>query len=69
MSNNQWDEIGDFKDEHDAKEWAERNGVDFRDLHTKNRGEGRVTASVRRSALGDQAEGDLTYGRRTGFFR
>lgn len=64
-----FDEIGDFADEHDAREWAERNDVDPRDLHVRRRGESGITLSIRRSALGDRASGDLSYGRRTGFFR
>lgn len=62
-------EIGDFGSEHDAKEWAERNNLDLRDLHFRNRGGGAVTLSVNRSALGDSNPGDLSYGRRTGFYR
>lgn len=43
-------------------------GIDVRDLHLRAvRGRG-VTLSVRRSALGDSATSDLSYGRRTGFF-
>ena len=49
--------------------WAERNNIDLRDLHFRNRGSGAVTLSVNRSALGDSNPGDLSYGRRTGFFR
>lgn len=62
-------EIGDFGSEHDAKEWAERNNIDVRDLHCRNRANGGVTVSVKRSALGDSNPSDLSYGRRTGFFR
>ena len=36
-------EIGDFGSEHDAREWAERNNIDLRDLHFRNRGGGAVT--------------------------
>jgi hypothetical protein len=61
-------EIGDFANERDAQDWAERNGIDVRDLHLRSvRGRG-VTLSVRRSALGDSATSDLSYGRRTCFF-
>lgn len=43
-------------------------GIDVLDLHLRAvRGRG-VTLSVRRSALGDSATSDLSYGRRTGFF-
>jgi hypothetical protein len=63
-----YDEAGDFASERDAREWADRNQIDARDLHFRNRGKSGVTLSVRRSALGDAARGDLTYGRRTGFF-
>ncbi len=63
-----FDEAGDFGSEHDAREWAERNNIDLADLHIRNRGDRGVTLSVRRSALGDSARSDLTYGRRTGFF-
>ena len=63
------EEIGDFGSEADAKEWAEKNDIDLRDLHIRNRGGGSVTLSVRRSALGDSNSGDLSFGRRTGFFR
>ncbi|PEQ12414.1 hypothetical protein B2G71_11100 [Novosphingobium sp. PC22D] len=61
-------EIGDFASEADARDWAERNGLELRDLHLRTRGERSVTLSVRRSALGDTAPSDLSYGRRTGFF-
>ena len=62
------DEIGDFASERDAQDWAERNGIDVRDLHLRSvRGRG-VTLSVRRSALGDSSQADLSFGRRTGFF-
>ena len=61
-------EIGDFANERDAQDWAERNGIDVRDLHLRQvRGRG-VTLSVRRSALGDSSQADLSFGRRTGFF-
>ena len=61
-------EVGDFANERDAQDWAERNNLDLRDLHIRSLGRRGVTLSVRRSALGDQAPGDLSYGRRTGFF-
>jgi CO/xanthine dehydrogenase Mo-binding subunit len=63
-----YEEAGDFASEHAAREWAERNAIDPTDLHLRNRGSRGVTLSVRRSALGDTARSDLTYGRRTGFF-
>lgn len=63
-----YDEAGDFSSEHNAREWAERNNIDPSDLHFRNRGGRNVTLSVRRSALGDNARSDLTYGRRTGYF-
>lgn len=62
-----YDEAGDFASEHAAREWADRNNIDTTDLHIRHRGERGVTLSVRRSALGDSARSDLTYGRRTGF--
>ena len=61
-------EIGDFANERDAQDWAERNNLDVRDLHDRSRGSRGVTLSVRRSSLGDSATSDLSYGRRTGFF-
>ena len=61
-------EIGDFANERDAQDWAERNGIDVRDLHLRSvRGRG-VTLSVRRSVLVDFATSELSYGCRTGFF-
>lgn len=63
-----FDETGNFASEHAAREWAERNAIDPADLHIRARGKRGVTLSVRRSALGDTARADLTYGRRTGFF-
>ena len=62
------EEIGDFASERDAHDWAERNSIDPRYLHFRARGKRGVTLSVRRSALGDSSRGDLSYGRRTGFF-
>lgn len=61
-------EIGDFANERDAQDWAERNNIDVHDLHFRSRGRRGVTLSVRRSALGDSSPSDLSYGRRTGFF-
>jgi len=61
-------EIGDFANEKDAQDWAERNSISPGDLHFRSRGSRGVTLSVRRSALGDSRPGDLSYGRRTGFF-
>ena len=62
------EEVGDFPSERDAQEWAERWQIDPQDLHFRARGRRGVTLSVRRSALGDSSRGDLSYGRRTGFF-
>ena len=62
------EEIGDFASERDAQDWAERNNIDPQDLHFRIRGRRGVTLSVRRSALGDSSRGDLSCGRRTGFF-
>jgi hypothetical protein len=62
------DEIGDFASERDAQDWAERNNIDPSDLHFRARGKRGVTLSVRRSALGDSSQADLSFGRRTGFF-
>lgn len=63
----EFDEVGDFGNERDARDWAERNDIDLRDLHLRDLGKRGIALSVRRSALGDPARGDLTYGRRTGF--
>ena len=60
-------EIGDFASERDAQDWAERNNLDLRNLHIRNRGGRGVTLSVRRSALGDTRPDDLSFGRRPGF--
>ncbi|MFC4194696.1 hypothetical protein ACFQFS_14455 [Novosphingobium lubricantis] len=62
------DEIGDFASERDAQDWAERNNIDPSDLHLRARGKRGVTLSVRRSALRDSSQADLSFGRRTGFF-
>jgi len=62
------EEVGDFASERDAQDWAESNNIDPQDLHFRARGRRGVTLSVRRSALGDSSRGDLSYGRRTGFF-
>ena len=62
-------EIGDFSSERAAEDWAETNGIDLRDIHTRNIGGGRVTLSVRRSSLGDSSHYDHRFGRTTGFFR
>lgn len=43
-------------------------GIDVRDLHLRAVRGRSVTLSVRRSALGDSATSDLSYGRQTGFF-
>jgi len=42
--------------------------IDPQDLRCRARGRRGVTLNVRRSALGDSWRGDLSYGRRTGFF-
>ena len=39
-------EIGDFSSERAAEDWAETNGIDLRDIHTRNIGGGRVTLST-----------------------
>ena len=62
-------EVGDFSSEKAAEDWAEANGVDLRDIHTRQIVGGRVTLSVRRSSLGDSSNSDQRFGRTTGFFR
>ncbi|NBW75858.1 MAG: hypothetical protein EBR34_08660 [Sphingomonadaceae bacterium] len=62
-------EVGDFSSEKAAEDWAEANGIDLRDIHTRRMGDGRITLSVRRSSLGDSSDRDHRFGRTTGFFR
>lgn len=68
MSGWDFEEVGGFDDETAAKSWAERQGVDLRDIHTRRDGGG-VRLSVRRSSLGDRgnAPNDLSFGRRSGW--
>jgi hypothetical protein len=58
------DDVGDFKDEKDALDWAKRNDIDVRDMHISARGQS-VRAAVRRSAV-DRRNTDYSYGRDDG---
>lgn len=63
-----FEDMGSFGDEEAAKNWADRQGLDARDVHIRADG-AEVKVSVRRSALGDGGSGpkDNSYGRRSGW--
>lgn len=66
MSNWDFDVLGTFGSEEDARRWADRNGLAHQDVHVRHGRRG-VELEVRRSALGDdrQRSDDLRDGRRT----
>lgn len=66
VSDWQFDEIGRFGSERDARRWADRNRLDARDVHIRIDGDG-VRLDVRRSASDGTREDDLRDGRRTGW--
>jgi hypothetical protein len=68
MSNWQFEKIGEFSSEQAANRWADRNGLDPRDVHIRQDGKG-VRLEVRRSALGDSGtrHDDRRDGRRDGW--
>ena len=65
-----WDfeDMGSFDDEAAAENWADRQGLDPRDVQSRREGSG-VKVSVRRSALGSggSAPSDNSFGRRSGW--
>jgi hypothetical protein len=68
MSNWQFEEMGEFGCEQAAHRWADRNGLDPRDVQVSQNAKG-VKLAVRRSALGDSGtrQDDLRDGRRDGW--
>lgn len=68
MSNWDFDVLGTFGSEEDARRWADRNGLAHQDVHIRASRRG-VDLEVRRAALGDGGAraGDLRDGRRTGW--
>jgi hypothetical protein len=55
MSNWSFREIGSFKNEAEADEWARRNRVNPGDLKTRKGRDGRIDAEVRESAYDDSS--------------
>lgn len=68
MSNWDFDLLGTFDSEDDARRWADRNGLAHQDVRVRPGRRG-VDLEVRRSALGDSGTwpSDLRDGRRTGW--
>jgi hypothetical protein len=68
MSNWDFEDVGEFGSEQAANRWADRNGLDPRDVQVRQSGKG-VKLEVRRSALGDSGSRreDLRDGRRSGW--
>ena len=61
---------GTFGSEREAKDWAQRNKVDLRDLHIRNVGGQRVEVGIRKSAYDTPENYDNQHGqRRDGFWR
>ena len=59
-----------FGSEREAKDWAQRNKVDLRDLHIRNVGGQRVEVGIRKSAYDTRENYDNQHGqRRDGVWR
>ncbi len=67
MSGWNFDDAGKFDSAADANDWADRNGIDHRDLHLARDGKG-VKASVRRLPNNHPTYSDRNNRRRDGFF-
>lgn len=66
MSEWQFDEVGRFGSNADARRWADRNRLDPRDVQVRADGDV-VRLDVRRSAADETRDEDLRDGRRTGW--
>lgn len=68
MSNWSFRPIGSFRSERDVDQWARENGVDSRDVKTRQGRDGRIDAEVRESAY-DESSNNVFGGfdRRSGF--
>lgn len=53
-----YEDAGTFGSEREAKDWAQRNKVDLRDLHIRNVGGQRVEVGIRKSAYDQRARSD-----------
>ena len=64
------EDAGTFGSEREAKDWAQRNKVDLRDLHIRNVGGQRVEVGIRKSAYDQRENYDNRHGQRQdGFWR
>jgi hypothetical protein len=63
-----FEDVGGFPDQKSADDWAKANKIDPRDVDIRSDGGRRVSVSVRRSALTDDANNDRNNGRSDGFF-
>jgi hypothetical protein len=65
-----YEDAGTFGSEREAKDWAQRNKIDLRDLHIRNAGGQRVEVGIRKSAYDQREAYDNRHGqRRDGFWR
>lgn len=65
-----YEDVGTFGSEREAKDWAQRNRIDLRDLHIRNAGGQRVEVGIRKSAYDQREDYDNRYGQRQdGFWR
>lgn len=65
-----YEDAGTFGSEREAKDWAQRNRIDLRDLHIRDAGGQRVEVGIRKSAYDQRENYDNRHGqRRDGFWR
>lgn len=57
-----YEDAGTFESEREAKDWAQRNKVDLRDLHIRNVGGQRVGVRIRKSAFEQREDDDNRHG-------
>lgn len=63
----EFDPVGRFGSRRAAEEWADRNNIDYSDLHIREDGTG-CDAGVRRSAMPQGGFDDSDKRRKDGFF-
>ena len=67
MSGWDFEDVGEFRSERDATDWARRNNIDSQDLNIGGSGKG-VDVAVRRSATKGDRYNDASNRRRDGIF-
>jgi hypothetical protein len=61
-----YEDAGTFGSEREAKDWAQRNRIDLRDLHIRDAGGQRVEVGIRKSAYDQREDYDNRHGLSTG---